>query len=336
MSNGVYERDKKLKQVAITHWRKHLKPVRALGRLEDLAFRLVEIRQRIKPPIRKMRLLLFLGDHGVAFRGVSVLEPNDTSLLIDRIAAGGTAANIFCRHFQIELEAIDVGTRYSGKLPKCILDYRVGQGTKDISVEPAMNVSQRDLAIESGRLAVSRALADGVDLIGVGEIGIANTLVSAALTSTLLKVDPEKTVDRGTGINDEQLRIKQNIVEIALDLHRKSLIDPLSCLQLIGGFEFAGMMGAILECSESRIPVVIDGFASSVAALLAQKLSNKVGEVVLFSHVSRERGQKLIMKEINVSPLFDLEMALGEGTGAALGMNAASLSSRLMAEIDCF
>ena len=325
---------KEIRRLAVTQWRKHLKPRRALGLIENVAFRLAEVRRKISPALKRSRLLLFVGDHGIAFQGVSAMEPGATAHLLDRIAAGGTAANIFCRHFGIELKTFDVGSRYEGKLPDTINDCRVGFGTSDISVEPAMTSEQRDLAIEHGKRAVYRAVEEGIDLCGVGEIGIGNTSVAASLTSALLGLKPEKTVDRGTGISKQQMQLKRGLVDKALKLHIKMLTDPLNCLRAIGGFEFAGIVGAILACSETRTPVVIDGFATSVSALIASRLSPSVSEVLFFSHITRERGQRYILEAFKQKPLFNLKMALGEGTGAAIGMDLVLLSSQLLADID--
>lgn len=328
--------EKTIRELAASRWRKHIKPHRALGRLEDVAFKLAELREKISPPLKKMRLLLFVADHGVAFRGVSALEPSTTVRLLNRIVAGGTAVNIFCQQYGIELITVDVGSRYQGNLPKGIVDCRVGKGTSDISIKLAMSVDQRDLAIEHGKLIALKAIEDGTDLLGVGEIGIGNTTIAAALTSALLKLPPNETVDRGTGINDKQLKLKEEIVQKALLLHDQYLSDPLDCLCAIGGFEFAAMVGAILTCSETRTPVVIDGYATSISALLAQRISPSVSEVLFWSHLSRERGQLHILKQFNQKPLLDLEMALGEGTGAVLAMQILALCSKVLSDIDCF
>lgn len=323
-------------ETAELKWRKHLKPERALGRLETATFRLAELRGKLQPPISRLRLILFLADHGIASKGVSAMEQSATAHLIDRISAGGAAANIFCRHAGVELETVDVGSRYSGPLPSGIMDCRVAPGTQDISERAAMTPAQRDEAIEHGRAAARRAIQDGVDLLGVGEIGIGNTTVAAALTSLLLDLEPSETVDRGTGITPEQLKLKRQLVRTSLDRHRERARTPVESLACLGGFEFAAIFGVALTCAESKLPLVTDGYATAAATLLAAKTSTAVSPVVFASHVSRERGHRHILTELNLDPFFELDFCLGEGTGSVLGMQFLELGSNLLADLACF
>lgn len=317
-------------------WRTQIKPKRGLGVLEDLAAQVSMIRGTAKPPVTRKRLLLFCADHGVAKEGVSIFKQDVTSHLTRSALFGKAAVSVFSSVADADLTVVDVGLVHDIEVHPDLIIRKVGRGTRNIRLFPAMERSECLEAIEIGRDAVLTAIDKGSYLIGVGEIGIGNTTSAAAVASAILGRSPDETVGRGTGVSDEILKLKKQIVAEALCLHQPDRTDVLDCLAKLGGFEIAGMAGAMLASGAKRVPVVVDGFVATVAALCACRLERELIHYLVFSHRSAEQGHTTVLQTLGATPLLDLQMCLGEGTGAILGMTLVELCCRLLTDLDCF
>lgn len=321
------------KKLALEQIKKSIKPVRGLGKFEDLAVQLSAITHQLKPSISKACLLLFAADHGIANRGVSLLNPDFTSELLKKISTGNATINLFCEHFDVDLKVIDVGTRFNGLLPLNIIDKRISKGTKDFLEVPCMTLQEYNKAINIGINSVNQAKKEGYEIIGIGEIGIGNTTIASALTAATLKLDVELVVSRGTGIDDKTLELKKAIVRQCLSKYTDILNDPPKCLQSFGGFEVVAMVGATATCIKHKIPLVLDGVTTSIAAYMSCIMEGLSTDSLFFSHLSREIAHPYILSAVGKKPLIDLEMALGEGTGSVIGISLLKLSSKILSHI---
>ena len=321
---------------ALSIWNNQIKPKRGLGDLEDLAVHVAKICGTARPSVTNKTLLLFCSDHGIAEEGVSIFQQDITSHLTRAALAGKAAVSVFCEVTHSRLEVIDIGLVQDVEPHPQLTIRKIAKGTRNIRQHPAMERSECLLAIEVGRQAALKAIESGSDVIGIGEIGIGNTTSASAIASAILRRSPEVTVGRGTGISDDILRVKKSIVAEALALHRPNWRDPIDCLSKLGGFEIAGMSGAIMAASAKRVPIVIDGFVATIAALCATQLDKELLHYLIFSHKSAEQGHAIVLQSFQATPLLDLKMCLGEGTGAVLGMMLVELSCRLLTDLGCF
>lgn len=292
------------------------KPPGSLGRLEELALQLGLIQETEMPAIGRKAMLIFCADHGIVEEGVSPYPAEVTGQMVANFRAGGAAITVLCRHYGIEPLVVDMG---------------VGKPTRNFAREPAMTRDQAEHAIEIGM-----AHAEIADIIGAGEMGIGNSSSAAALLSAFSGLDPAETAGRGTGLDDAGLAHKVEVIRRALALHHPDPKDPIGVLAAIGGFEIAAIAGLILGAATQRKVVVLDGFISSSAALVARALSLASLEHVVFSHRSAERGHRKMLDFLTAQPLFDLDMRLGEGTGAALGINLLEAAVKLYREMATF
>ncbi|WP_353498701.1 nicotinate-nucleotide--dimethylbenzimidazole phosphoribosyltransferase [Vibrio sp. CB1-14] len=301
------------------------KPLGALGELENVAAQLAKIQSHSsgqfvnKIALSNPKVVVFAGDHGIAEQGVSIAPSAVTQQMVTNFLAGGAAINCFCRVNNIDFQVVDCGMLAATDTPSSqLILSRLGCGTEDFSTQPSMSPSQLAQGLEGGRTVVSQCVADGADLLIFGEMGIGNTSSASALLSALTDLSVAESVGLGTGINPEQLVRKTALVEQALS--RFDERDVMTVLAQLGGFEIVHMVGAFLQASEQQVPVLVDGFIVSVAALAACKLEPAVREYLIFSHVSNEGAHRFVLDELNASPLLDLSMRLGEGTGAALAL----------------
>ena len=292
------------------------KPPGSLGRLEELALRAGLIQQKAMPEIRRKAMTIFCADHGVAEEGVSAYPAEVTRQMMANFHAGGAAISVLCRNFGIEPVIVDMG---------------VGKPTRNFTLEPAMTREETLEAIETGR-----GYADSADVIGAGEMGIANSTSAAALMCAFGSVDPEEAAGRGTGLDDAGLARKVDAIRRALALHRPDTLDPIGVLAAIGGREIAAIVGLILGAAERRKIVVLDGFISCSAALVVRAMRPEALDCVLFAHCSAERGHRKMLDALGARPLLDLDMRLGEGTGAALGIAILEAAVKLYREMATF
>jgi len=289
------------------------KPPGSLGRLEDLALRVALIQQKKSPAVERQRITVFCADHGVTVEGVSPCPSEVTRQMAANFVRGGAAISVLCRHLGIESVVVDAGV-LGGPIEGTV-NGKIAEGTANFCREPAMTRAQAEDAI-----ALGFSFAGGADLLGVGEMGIGNTTTAAALLAAFTGADAANCVGRGTGIDDAGLARKIEAVRRAIALHRPDSRDAIGVLAAVGGFEIGAMAGYILGAAAAQTPVVLDGFIACSAALVARSLCPAALDYVIFAHRSAERGHARMLEELGADPLFDLGMRLGEGTGAALGM----------------
>jgi len=316
------------------------KPPGALGRLEDVVLQLAAMQGKTKPSLKRVRICVFAADHGVAAEGVSAFPQSVTAQMVANMAAGGAAISVLAEQLGAGLELVNLGT--VAPLPRrptgleTVIDTAIGPGTANLAREPAMSAAQLDLALAAGRHAVSRAIATGVDLFIGGEMGIGNTTSASALACALLGQPASALVGPGTGLDAAGVSRKQAVLEQALALHRPYLADTRSALCRLGGFEITALAGAYAACAQRRVPVLVDGFISSVAALAATRLCAGAGAWMFLAHASAEPGHRALLQALDQQPLLDLGLRLGEGSGAAVALPLLRLACALHAEMATF
>jgi nicotinate-nucleotide--dimethylbenzimidazole phosphoribosyltransferase len=312
------------------------KPQGSLGRLEEIAMQYCLASHTPTPRLGKMRIYCFAGDHGVADEGVSAFPKAVTPQMVHNMLAGGAAINVFARHVGAELRVVDMGVDADFANAPGLIHRKIKHGTANIARGPAMSLPDLTLALEAGITLAADAATEGVTLLGTGEMGIANTTPATALFAAYLGIAPAEITGRGTGLTDNGLRHKQTIIETALAVNRADSNTPLEILSKLGGFEIAGITGLILGAASRHIPVVVDGFISSAGALAAMRIHPDVAPYLFFSHLSQEHGHRVIMDRLAVRPILDLNLRLGEGTGAALAMNLIAAAIKMYNEMATF
>ncbi|MFZ5775682.1 MAG: nicotinate-nucleotide--dimethylbenzimidazole phosphoribosyltransferase [Thermodesulfobacteriota bacterium] len=311
------------------------KPRGSLGRLEELAARTCAMRGTLAAKVDKKVILTFAGDHGVVAEGVSAFPQEVTPQMVLNFLSGGAGVNVLARHVGAEVRVIDVGVAVEVE-GEGLLNHKVRPGTANMAQGPAMSVDEALEAIGVGMRVAREAIADGADILGTGDMGIGNTTPSAALFAALLPSSVAEVTGRGTGIDDATLNHKIKVIERSLAVNQERLGSPLEALAAVGGLEIAAICGVVLEAARSCIPVVVDGFISSAGALVALRLAPVALEYCLFSHRSAEQGHRIFLESMGVKPLLDLDLRLGEGTGAALSMNLVEAGLAIMNEMATF
>jgi len=311
------------------------KPLGSLGRLETIARQVCGIRKTMTPKVDAKVILTFAADHGVAAEGVSSVPQEVTRQMVYNFLRQGAGVNVLARHVGAEVRVVDVGVAVP-VAGEGLISRNVKAGTDNLAVGPAMSVSEALEAIGVGVETAGQAIADGANIIGTGEMGIANTTPAAALFAALLDVSVEDITGRGTGIDDVTLAHKITVIKQGLQVNKNRINGPLETLACLGGLEIAAICGMVLECARSRVPVVVDGFISSAGALVAIQLWPEAAEYCFFSHMSAEQGHRLFFEKIGHRPLLDLDMRLGEGTGAALAMGIIEGGVKIINEMATF
>jgi len=292
------------------------KPLGSLGRLESLVLQIGLIQGTDLPAIGRKAMAIFCADHGIVEEGVSPYPSEVTAQMVANFRAGGAAITVLCRHLEIEPVIVDMG---------------VGKPTRNFARDPAMTRVEAERAIAAGMNQVNAG-----DVLGAGEMGIGNSTSAAALLSAFTGLDPAETAGRGTGLDEAGVDHKADVIRRALELHRPDPRDPIGVLAALGGFEIAGIVGLILGAAMRRRVVVLDGFISCSAALVARAIAPASLDYVVFSHRSAERGHRKMLEVLGAQALFDLDMRLGEGTGAALGISLIEASLKLYREMATF
>jgi nicotinate-nucleotide--dimethylbenzimidazole phosphoribosyltransferase len=314
------------------------KPPGSLGHLEELLRRYAAIRHDESVRPGRGAIAVFVADHGVADEGVSAFPQAVTVEMLRNIAGGGAAISVLARRFGYALKVIDMGVKIdtSAKPLAGVTYRRLGAGTRNFLNGPAMTPDETRRALEVG-IETARELADtGVTLIGIGEMGIANSTAAAALLCALTAIPPESIVGRGTGLDDTGMRRKTEVVARALELHRGALASGDSLLAALGGFEIAAIAGVCLGGAASNVPVVVDGYIATAAAAVAEKIYPGLFDHLFFSHRSAEGGHALALDHFKLRPVLDLDLRLGEGTGAALAMNVIDSALDLLNNMATF
>jgi nicotinate-nucleotide--dimethylbenzimidazole phosphoribosyltransferase len=305
------------------------KPRGALGQLESLAIQLAGLQDNPKPSVDPVQICLFAGDHGVVAEGISAYPQSVTVSMVRNIAGGGAAISVLARTLGVGLEVIDCGTLGDFTGVPGVRCEGVGPGTANLAQGPAMTHEQVTAALAIGRGAAEHAAAQGVRLLIAGEMGIGNTTPAAALACALLGLPAQTLVGPGTGLDQAGVRHKAEVVARALALHAAPDTDPLALLERLGGFEIAAMAGSYLACGQRRIPVLVDGFISTAAALCACRINPGLRDWLLFSHGSAEPGHRALLAALDARPLIDLGMRLGEASGAAVALPLVRLACEL-------
>ena len=312
------------------------KPRRSLGQLEELACRIAAIRHTPLPALPRSAIVVMAADHGVAEEGVSAYPQEVTAQMLLNFARGGAAINVLARQAGARVVVVDMGVKQPVEELPGILGRRIAAGTRNFAREAAMSAEQAERAISAGIDVAGDLVRDGIDLVGIGEMGIGNTTAASAITAALTGAAVPEVVGRGTGIDDRTLERKTAVIERALALHRLDARDPLEVLAKLGGFELGGLCGVVLGCAAARVPVVVDGFIASTAALVAALLCPAATSYLIASHRSQEQGHGVVLQALGARPLLELDLRLGEGTGAALALHLVEASLRVLHEMATF
>jgi nicotinate-nucleotide--dimethylbenzimidazole phosphoribosyltransferase len=312
------------------------KPKGSLGRLEEFAVRYCGARGEEKPSIDKKMIVTFAADHGIAEEGVSAYPREVTAQMVFNFLKGGAGVNVLARHANAEVLVVDIGVDYDFKKEKGLIINKVNRGTGNFAKGSAMSREEALASIECGISVADRLCSEGYQIIGTGEMGIGNTTASSAVISVLGEVHPGEVTGRGTGIEEKAYQKKIKLIEKGIGINKPDPSDPVDVLSKVGGFEIGGIAGLIIGASARRVPVVVDGFISGAGAMIALKLAPKVREYLFFSHLSEEKGHRILFDAIGEKPILDLSLRLGEGTGAALAISLIEAGVKVLKEMATF
>ena len=313
------------------------KPRGSLGRLEELSIQLAGMTSNPFPSVERKAVIVMAADHGVALEGVSAYPAEVTPQMVLNFLRGGAAINVLARQAGARVVVVDMGVAEdipdaSGKL----IQRKIGLGTANLAKGPAMTREQAREAIQSGIEIAQAEIERGVDILATGDMGIGNTTPSAAVACALMNQIPVNIAGRGTGVDDGGLKRKIEVIARALHVNRPDGSDALDVLAKVGGFEIGGLVGVILAAAANRKPVVIDGFISTAAAMLAVSFAPAARDYMIAAHTSQERGHRLMLEWLGLDPLLNLNLRLGEGTGAALAFHLIEASTRILCEMATF
>jgi nicotinate-nucleotide--dimethylbenzimidazole phosphoribosyltransferase len=301
-------------------------PTRALGRLHEISERLCGIQKTLKPSVNRKAVLIMAGDHGVADEGVSAYPQEVTGAMVQTFLRGGAGINAISRHVGAQVWVVDMGI-----IPELdpesidggnqLMVRKIAGGTANLAKGPAMTRQDAEKSILAGFQLAADLFQQGIELLGTGDMGIANTTPSAAIASVITGIEPKEMVGRGTGVDDKGFSIKLETVKKGIRINQPNALDGLDVLAKVGGFEIGGIAGCILAAAFHSRPVVIDGFISTAGALIAYSLCPCAGDYMFGGHCSEETGHRNMLKYMGIEPILDLGMRLGEGTGGALSMS---------------
>ena len=312
------------------------KPRGSLGRLEELSIKLAGIQGKLIPQIKHKAIIVMAGDHGVVAEGVSAYPQEVTAQMIYNLISGGAGINVLAHQIGARVVVVDMGVAAELKPHPRLIAKKIAPGTQNMCLHPAMTREQAVTAIESGIEVMGTEVAKGLDIVGTGDMGIGNTTASSAICAVMTGKPVAEVVGKGTGIDARQLKHKADVVSRALAMNHPDQSQPLDVLAKVGGFEIGGLVGVMLAGAAYRIPVVIDGFISGAAALIATALAPGLRDFLIAAHVSAEPGHKVLLRHLGLKPLLNLGMRLGEGTGAALGISLVEAAARILAEMSTF
>ncbi|KKI90313.1 nicotinate-nucleotide--dimethylbenzimidazole phosphoribosyltransferase [Bacillus sp. SA1-12] len=328
-----------LSQEKMEHAREYVntltKPIGSLGKIEELAIQLSGITNQVFPVVSRPGVAVFAADHGISDMGVSAYPKEVTTQMVYNFLNGGAAINVFSRQINAILKIVDIGVAAELQHEQ-LLEKKVRYGTKNFAVENAMTEEEANQAILFGMETAKQLIDEGARCLIIGEMGIGNTSSASVITSVITGCSIEEAVGKGTGLTNESLQKKVSILSKALMKRKPDPKIALDILSKIGGLEIGGMTGAIIRAAEQRIPVLLDGFISTSAALLACLLEEKVSDYLIAGHLSNEQGHAHALAFLNKSPLLNLELRLGEGTGAALSFPLVEAAARMMKEMATF
>ncbi len=329
--------DQAMLERALTKLREQARPAGSLGILEDVSARLASIAGTLDVRLEKKVIVTCAGDHGIVEEGVSLFPSDVTPLMVYNFVKGGASVNVLAKHAGAEVVVADLGVNHTFEPSLPILHKKVRMGTANFAVGPAMTREEAIRSIEAGIEIVDELLTAGtVDILGTGDMGIGNTSPSSAIIAAFSGLSVADVVGRGTGIDDEALSRKVDAIERGLAVNKPDPSDPLDVLAKVGGCEIGGLAGLVLGAAAHGLPVVCDGLISTAGALVACELAPTAREYLFCSHNSVEQGHRFMHERLKLRPLLDLELRLGEGTGAAVAMELLDVATRVLADIKSF
>ncbi|MBM3133030.1 MAG: nicotinate-nucleotide--dimethylbenzimidazole phosphoribosyltransferase [Chloroflexi bacterium] len=312
------------------------KPLGSLGKLEELSIKVAGITGNPRPRIQKKAIIVMAADHGIVTQGVSLYPQEVTRQMVGGFLAGHAGINVLARHIGARVVVVDMGVVGGFEPHPDLICKMIDFGTRDMTQGPAMTREQAIVAIESGIEVLEGEIKKGLDIVGTGDMGIGNTTASSAICAAITGAPVSEVTGHGAGLGAEQWVAKVRMIEKALSVNRPDPADPIGVLAAVGGFEIGGLAGVMLGAAAHRVPVVIDGFISGAAALIASELCPRARDYFIAGHVSVERGHRVMMDFMKIEPLLNLNMRLGEGTGAALAMSIVEASTKILDEMITF
>jgi nicotinate-nucleotide--dimethylbenzimidazole phosphoribosyltransferase len=334
--DAIEEIDSSLMEKAQMRLDNLTKPQGSLGRLEELAKAIVGIRKNETPSLKNKVIFTLAGDHGIATEGVSAFPQEVTPQMVYNFINGGAGINVLAKHVGARVVVADMGVACDLNNNENLVIKKVNYGTKNMIKEAAMTKEEAIKSIEAGIELFEEELSKGIDIVGTGEMGIGNTTPSSAISAVITGKPVEDMTGRGTGINETGLSNKIEMIKKAIKINNPASKDAIDVLSKVGGFEIGGLTGIILAAASKRVPVVIDGFISGAAALIAYTLAPKTKDYMIAAHCSVEKGHKIVLDHIGIKPLLDFNLRLGEGTGAALAMTIVDASVKILTEMATF
>lgn len=313
-----------------------IKPAGSLGRLEEISIQIAGIQGKSNPSVRQKAVVIMAGDHGVCEEGVSAYPSDVTNQMVGGFLKGKAAINAIASYTDARIHLVDIGVNYEFEPVPNLTIRKVAKGTANMAQGPAMTQKQVMKAVAVGMEIAEEEAKKGVELVAIGEMGIGNTTASSAIISTITGVPASTVTGRGTGVDNHGLTRKVAVIKKAIEVNQPDPSDPMDVLMKLGGLEIAGMVGVILGAASHRIPIVVDGLISSAAALVAYELHPELRMFLLAGHKSVEVGQQAVFERIGIKPILDLNMRLGEGTGAVLAMNIIDAACRVLNEMGTF
>jgi nicotinate-nucleotide--dimethylbenzimidazole phosphoribosyltransferase len=312
------------------------KPRGSLGKLEELSIQMAGIMRRPDPLIKDKVIITFAGDHGVVEEKVNLYPQEVTAQMVLNFLNGGAGINVIADHVGARVVIVDMGVATDYPKPPALVDRAIRKGTGNMAHGPAMTGKEAVQALTAGIEVTENEIQCGMDILGIGEMGIGNTTASSAITAVITGLPAHEVTGKGTGLNTSQVAHKAEVIERSIGLNKPDPSDPIDVLSKIGGFEIGGMAGAILGAAAHGIPLIVDGFIATAAALIAVELCPVVKQYLIAGHKSTEKGHIRALEHLGLDPLLHLEMRLGEGTGAALAMSIVEASVRILNEMATF
>lgn len=334
-SQGIKPLDRTAVAAAKARMDDLIKPIGSLGRLEDIAIQLAGMTGQVKNQIGKKCTVVMSADNGVMDEGVSAAPQIVTLIQTGNFFRGICGINVLSRSAGADIRVVDIGINGDIEIPG-LISKKIRKGTSNMAKGPAMSREEAVLGIETGIAMIQTLVAEGYNLFGTGEMGIGNTSTSSAVLMGLTGCSIEQAVGKGAGLNQDDYNHKKAVIQQAVDLNKPDAADPIDVLAKVGGFDIAGLVGCFLGAANLRVPIVIDGFISAVAALIAYKINPLAKEYMIPSHCSAEPGMPLVMEEIGLKPILMLEMRLGEGSGCPLAFRIIESATAVMNEMATF
>lgn len=333
---GIGPLDEKAMRSARQRQDRLTKPLGSLGSLEELSVKVAGINGKIAPRLHHKAIIVMAADHGVVAEGISLYPQEVTAQMVHNFLCGGAGINVLARHIDARVVVVDMGIAGELELHPELISKKVAYGTRNMMLGPAMSREDAISAIEAGIDIAEHEVEKGLDIIGTGDMGIGNTTSSSAITAAITSALVAEVTGRGTGIGNKQLAHKVRVIEEALKLNQPDPADGLDVLAKVGGFEIGGLIGVMLGAAAHRIPIVIDGFISCAAALIATRIASNLRDFLIPAHVSAERGHRIALKHLGLKPVLDLHMRLGEGSGAALAIFIIEAAVKTLADMATF